>query len=397
MISVDDHVVEPADMFEGRVPAHLADRAPRIVETPAGPPGVGVRGRAVHPGRHERGRRPTPGDGQARAVPLRADAARLLRHRRPRPRHGHQRRLGVGELPVDDHRILRTGVLQRLDRDARRGVHPARGTTGCSRSGTRQFPERIIPLGITYLADPELAAAEIRRNASAGFTGVSMPERPHMIGLPSLWDREHWDPIIQRVRRDRHRRVVARRQRGRRARTARRPQPPARRDAVRSAVAARVRGVAVVGVPARPPHVEDRDERRRHRLGADAARPARQHHRPVRLRARLGRPPGRRAQAQLLVLHPRRPVDDRHPPPHRRREHHGRDRLPARRRHVARHPARHREVLGPHPEPRAARDVQRERRRALPPPAPRTSCSHDDVRAHTREARARISRCARRS
>src|SRR5664279_1499743 len=24
-----------------------------------------------------------------------------------------------------------------------------------------------------------------------------MPERPHMIGLPSLWDRDHWDPIIR--------------------------------------------------------------------------------------------------------------------------------------------------------------------------------------------------------
>ena len=29
-ISVDDHVVEPPDMFEGRVPAKYADRAPRI-------------------------------------------------------------------------------------------------------------------------------------------------------------------------------------------------------------------------------------------------------------------------------------------------------------------------------------------------------------------------------
>jgi predicted TIM-barrel fold metal-dependent hydrolase len=59
-----------------------------------------------------------------------------------------------------------------------------------------EYPERIVPLGITYLADPEIAAAEIRRNAARGFTGVSMPERPHMIGLPSLWEREHWDPII---------------------------------------------------------------------------------------------------------------------------------------------------------------------------------------------------------
>ena len=32
LISVDDHVIEPPDMFDGRLPAALADRAPRIVE-----------------------------------------------------------------------------------------------------------------------------------------------------------------------------------------------------------------------------------------------------------------------------------------------------------------------------------------------------------------------------
>ena len=75
-------------------------------------------------------------------------------------------------------------------------MHPRRGTTGCSRSGTSAYPERIVPLGITYLADAALAADEIRRNAERGFTSVTFPERPHAIGLPSLWEREHWDPII---------------------------------------------------------------------------------------------------------------------------------------------------------------------------------------------------------
>src|SRR5215475_12722508 len=36
VISVDDHVVEPPHMFEGRLPAAVQDRAPRIVETPQG-------------------------------------------------------------------------------------------------------------------------------------------------------------------------------------------------------------------------------------------------------------------------------------------------------------------------------------------------------------------------
>ena len=36
MISVDDHIVEPPNTFEGRVPAKFADRAPRIVDTADG-------------------------------------------------------------------------------------------------------------------------------------------------------------------------------------------------------------------------------------------------------------------------------------------------------------------------------------------------------------------------
>ena len=57
------------------------------------------------------------------------------------------------------------------------------------------YPERIIPCGITYLTDPELGAAEIRRNAERGFRSVTLPERPHRIGLPSIFS-GYWDPIV---------------------------------------------------------------------------------------------------------------------------------------------------------------------------------------------------------
>src|SRR5881628_116471 len=36
LISVDDHLVEPRDVFMGRLPARLADDAPRVVEDDAG-------------------------------------------------------------------------------------------------------------------------------------------------------------------------------------------------------------------------------------------------------------------------------------------------------------------------------------------------------------------------
>ena len=36
LISVDDHIAEPADMFDAHVPAKYKDRAPRVVIEPDG-------------------------------------------------------------------------------------------------------------------------------------------------------------------------------------------------------------------------------------------------------------------------------------------------------------------------------------------------------------------------
>jgi predicted TIM-barrel fold metal-dependent hydrolase len=57
------------------------------------------------------------------------------------------------------------------------------------------YPERIVPLGITWLRDAELGAQEIRRNADRGFTAVTLPELPYLLDLQSLhtgW----WDPVL---------------------------------------------------------------------------------------------------------------------------------------------------------------------------------------------------------
>ncbi|HEX3288372.1 MAG TPA: amidohydrolase, partial [Mycobacterium sp.] len=46
LISVDDHVIEPPDMFEGRLPQALAGRAPQIVESDDGTQVWNYEGRA---------------------------------------------------------------------------------------------------------------------------------------------------------------------------------------------------------------------------------------------------------------------------------------------------------------------------------------------------------------
>ena len=289
MISVDDHVVEPPHTFEGRLPAALQERAPRIVETAAGHQVWEFEGeRYTQVGMNAvAGRRPET--REARAVPLRPDAPRLLRRRRPRPRHGHQRRVGVGELPVADHRVLRSRVLQRPRPRARRRVHPRverlalRGVvrrdipTASSRSASRTSPTRSSP------------SDEIRRNAARGFTSVTFPERPHAIGLPSLWERDHWDPIIEACVETDTVISLARGQLGDPSGT--------RRVRPSTQLGATLFGQLSLGAcaewlwsgyPVQAPGPQDRDERGRHRLGRDAARPARQHRRPLRATASAG-------------------------------------------------------------------------------------------------------------
>ncbi len=57
-------------------------------------------------------------------------------------------------------------------------------------------PDRFIPCQLPYLADPELAANEIRRNAERGVLAVSFSENPAGLGFPSIHT-DHWDPFFK--------------------------------------------------------------------------------------------------------------------------------------------------------------------------------------------------------
>ena len=315
IISVDDHLVEPPRHVRG--PAAGPAAGPRAADRRdrAGSRGLGVRRAAATPRSGMNavaGRRPE--DRQGRAVPLRADAPGLLRHRRPHPRHGHQRGVGVAELPVDDHRLLRARCSRRR-KDPELGLAVTRAWNDWFfEEWYSPYPERIDPAG-HHLPGRRRASAPRRSGATprAGFPSVTLPERPHRIGLPSIFT-GYWDPIIAACAETDTVICLHVGSSGMADYPDGAPDAAARRHAVRAAVADGVRGVAVVGVRGPLPEPQDRHERGRHRLGGDAHRPARQHRRPLGLRARsfAGPAPGRRAAAQLLVLHDRRPVDHRH-------------------------------------------------------------------------------------
>jgi hypothetical protein len=150
IISVDDHLIEPPDLFEGRLPAASAG-APASSRRTTGPSAGSSRIAAI----------PTSGStpwwaGPARvehgAGPLRPDAARLLRHRRPHRRHGPGRHLGLALLPLARVGFLRCGLLAgagqgpgpglpaRLQRLAPRGLGRAPTPSASSRCSCPTWP-----------------------------------------------------------------------------------------------------------------------------------------------------------------------------------------------------------------------------------------------------------------
>jgi predicted TIM-barrel fold metal-dependent hydrolase len=194
VISVDDHLVEPPDMFEGRVPRQLADRAPRIVEDEQGHELWEFEGALYTQAGSNAvaGRRP----GSSIVEPTRFDEMRPgcwdIKSR-------------VADMDLNgvwaslNFPSMITGFCGRvfsLAKEPKLGLAVTRAYNDWMYEAWWQpFPERTIPLGITYLTDPDEAVAEIRRNAARGFRAVTLPERPQRIGLPDLFS-GYWDPVI---------------------------------------------------------------------------------------------------------------------------------------------------------------------------------------------------------
>ena len=196
VISVDDHLVEPPDMFEGRLPKKYQTLAPKITETKHGHQvwsfdnevftQVGMNAMA--------GRRPET----IKVEPFRFDEMR----KGCWDIDARVRDMDIGGVWASvNFPSMITGFCGRVfsqcsDLDLGHAVMQA-WNDWFFEEWYSPYPERIIPLGITFLADPVKGAAEIRRNAERGFRSVTLPERPQNIGFPSLFEPGYWDPIIE--------------------------------------------------------------------------------------------------------------------------------------------------------------------------------------------------------
>ncbi len=193
LVSVDDHICEPADMFEGHVPTKYKDQAPRVV-------------------RQADGRQQWwYGDLEGRQLGLQAAAGKpaefiahdAIRYDQMRPGcydvHERVRDMDAGgqlaglnfpNWPGFAAPVLNQGPDRDLNEIMIKAYNDWHVDEWCG-----AHPERFIPCGVLPMFDVERAAAEVRRLAGKGCHAVSFSENPSTLGLPNIHS-GYWDPFF---------------------------------------------------------------------------------------------------------------------------------------------------------------------------------------------------------
>jgi hypothetical protein len=192
LVSVDDHVVEPPDMFEGRLSSRARQRAPYVR-------------------RLEDGRDVWMFEGNGLPnVGLNAVAGRVPEEYGLDATSFDQMRPGCYDIHERIRDMNVNGVLGSLNFPSLAGFTGQLFSTVDDKDialellqayndwhiddwcGT--YPGRMIPLAVPPIWDPELMAEEVRRCAGKGCHAVTFSENPEKLGHPSFHT-EHWDPF----------------------------------------------------------------------------------------------------------------------------------------------------------------------------------------------------------
>lgn len=192
LVSVDDHVVEPPDLFEGRLSAEAQARAPYVT-------------------RLDDGRDVWMFEGNAMPnVGLNAVAGRVPEEYGLDATSFDQMRPGCYDIDQRIRDMNVNGVLGSLNFPSLAGFTGQLFFTIDDRAiglellqayndwhiddWCGRHPGRMIPLAVPPIWDPQLMADEVRRCAAKGCHAFTFSENPEKLGLPSFHT-DHWDPF----------------------------------------------------------------------------------------------------------------------------------------------------------------------------------------------------------
>jgi predicted TIM-barrel fold metal-dependent hydrolase len=192
LVSVDDHVCEPPDMWKNVLPETWKSRAPKFVSRADGSDVWVFEGQQI------------PNVG------LNAVAGRPLEEYGMEPTALSQLRKGCYDVDARIDDMNANGVLGSLcfpsvpgfcgelfgrhqDKELARVMIQAYNDWHID-AWCGAHPGRFIPLAIPMMWDPKLLADEVRRVAKKGCHAISFADSPMALGHPSLHS-AHWDPL----------------------------------------------------------------------------------------------------------------------------------------------------------------------------------------------------------
>jgi len=193
LISVDDHICEPADMFEAHVPDRYRAFAPRVVVEADGTCQWWY------------------GDIRGRNIGLNAVAGKPREMFNVNPRGYDEMRPGCYDVHERVRDMSAGGQLAGLnfpnwpgfaapvlsqgpDPDVNLVMIQAYNDWHVD-EWCGAYPERFIPCGVLPMWDAEVAARELRRLAAKGCHAVTFSENPAMHGAPTIHS-GGWDPVF---------------------------------------------------------------------------------------------------------------------------------------------------------------------------------------------------------
>jgi predicted TIM-barrel fold metal-dependent hydrolase len=193
LVSVDDHVVEPPNMFDNHLPDRWKDLAPKSVKRADGTDVWVYEGSEI------------PNIG------LNAVAGRPPEEYNVDPTKYEEIRAGcydIGERVKDMNRngvlgsmcfpsfVQFCGQLFSRSKDLDVGLNMLRAYNDWHiDEWCGSYPGRFIPLSIPPIWDPQLMADEVRRVAKKGCHAVTFSEDPGALGWPNIFQ-GHWDPFF---------------------------------------------------------------------------------------------------------------------------------------------------------------------------------------------------------
>ncbi len=192
-VSVDDHLIEPARLWQERLPERWRDRGPRIVRDGDSEYWV-----------YE--------DRQIVTTGLNAVAGKKREEFSPEPITYEDMRPGCYEpaarvADMDQGFVLSSLLFPSFPRYCGQVFHEAKDkdlAALCVQAWNDfileefadAYPGRFIPMMIIPLWDPPAAAREIERTAARGAKSIAFSENPTKLGLPSIHT-DYWHPVFR--------------------------------------------------------------------------------------------------------------------------------------------------------------------------------------------------------